>query len=211
VRLLVDLSDSMTTGSPSKLHYAKRLAAALCYVGLVRLDTICIQPFRATLEDTFLCTGGRHRFMPAMHFLTNLRAGGKTDFLQAARQFASTYPQRGLAIVISDFLDDSGAEKPLQYLADFGHELFLVQLWTPDDREPVWDGEMEFTDAETGDRLEIALDDKARLGYTKAFDEYARQLNDLANRTGGRYAGLSTNMVLEEAIFGALMRSGGVQ
>src|SRR5205809_8120561 len=40
VRMLVDLSDSMTAHGGSKLHYARRLAASLCYVGLVRLDTI---------------------------------------------------------------------------------------------------------------------------------------------------------------------------
>src|SRR5688500_7628573 len=168
VRMLIDASRSMETGSPSKLAYAKQLAAALCYVGMVRLDTICIQPFREALEETYLCTGGRHRFMPAVDFLSRLQAGGKTGYLQIARQFASTYPQRGLAIVISDFLDDSGAERPLQYLADFGHELFLVQLWSPEDREPYWDGEMELVDAETGDRLELALDEKARAGYTTA-------------------------------------------
>ena len=146
-----------------------------------------------------------------MNYLSQLQPAGKTDYLQIARQFASTYPQRGLLIIISDFLDDIGAEKPLQYLADFGHELFLVQLWSPEDREPYWDGEMELIDSETGDRLEIALDEKARAGYTTAFDDYARRLNDLANRTGGRYAGLPTSMQLDEAIFGALMRVGGVQ
>jgi uncharacterized protein (DUF58 family) len=211
VRLLIDASDSMATGSPTKLDYAKQLAAALCYVGLVRLDTICIQPFHSSLDETFLCTGGRHRFMPAVHYLTELKSHGRTNYLQTAREFASTYPQRGLVIVISDFLDDGGAERPLQYLADFGHELFLVQIWSPEDRQPLWDGEMELVDAETGDRLEIALDEKARASYTSAFDEYSRRLSDLANRTGGRYAGFPTSMQLDEAIFGALMRVGGVQ
>src|SRR5512142_1585980 len=42
VRLLLDTSQSMTTGTVSKFEYARKLAAALCYVGLVRLDTICI-------------------------------------------------------------------------------------------------------------------------------------------------------------------------
>src|SRR6516164_4613428 len=37
VRLLLDISSSMTTGEHSKFDYARRLAAALCYVGLVRL------------------------------------------------------------------------------------------------------------------------------------------------------------------------------
>src|ERR1700704_3887143 len=50
VRILVDVSKSMTSGATSssastKYRYACQLAAALCYVGLVRLDSICVQPF----------------------------------------------------------------------------------------------------------------------------------------------------------------------
>src|SRR5215813_7299777 len=44
VRLLLDISRSMTTGARPKFDYARRLAAARCYVGLVRLETITIQP-----------------------------------------------------------------------------------------------------------------------------------------------------------------------
>src|SRR5438105_2558716 len=143
VRLLLDASKSMSTGATAKFEYARRLAAALCYVGLVRLDTICIQPFRETLADSFQCSGGRHRFVPAVNFLTNLQADGHTSYLQVAREFVSNYPQRGLVVVISDFLDNEDAEKPLQYLAEFGHELLLIHLWAPEDREPPWDGELE--------------------------------------------------------------------
>src|SRR5947209_9928752 len=42
VRLLIDTSASMSTGAVAKFEFARKLAAALCYVGLVRLDTICI-------------------------------------------------------------------------------------------------------------------------------------------------------------------------
>jgi uncharacterized protein (DUF58 family) len=211
VRMLIDVSQSMGTGETSKLHYARRLAAALCYVGLVRLDTMCLQPYRDGLEEHYLCTGGRHRIMPAVSFLSQLEPKGKTDTFQVSRQFASTFPQRGLLLVMSDFLDDAGVERPLQFLADFGHELFLIHLWSPEDRDPWWDGEMDLIDAETGDHLEIALDEKARAAYTAAFDEHAERLNNLANRTGGRYVGLPTSTPLEDAIFGALRRVGGVE
>src|SRR5450631_1246770 len=49
VRLLVDTSDSMHAGGRGKFDYARRLAGALCYVGMVRLDSIEIHPFAATL------------------------------------------------------------------------------------------------------------------------------------------------------------------
>ncbi|MCP5111495.1 MAG: DUF58 domain-containing protein, partial [bacterium] len=45
VRLLLDVSGSMSTGGGAKLFYARKLAAALSYVGLVRLDTITLLPF----------------------------------------------------------------------------------------------------------------------------------------------------------------------
>ena len=64
--------------------------------------------------------------------------------------------------MISDFLDDDDCEKPLQYLADFGHELILMQVWADEDREPPWDGELELEDAETGQHVELAFDADAR-------------------------------------------------
>jgi uncharacterized protein (DUF58 family) len=211
VRLLIDTSASMGTGNPPKFDYARRLAAALCYVGLVRLDAICLQPFASVLSESCICSGGRHRFVRVVNFLESLELRGRTDFLSVARDFVSTYSQRGLAIILSDFLDDAEPERPLQYLAEFGHELLLVHMWAPEDREPVIDGELELVDAETAGRLEIGLDDEARGRYTKAFDEYASKLDMLARRNGGRYVGLPTNTALEDAVFGPLARAGAVQ
>jgi uncharacterized protein (DUF58 family) len=211
VRLLLDCSNSMATGSASKFDYARRLAAALCYVGLVRLDTICIQPFGQGLGDSFLSGGGRHRFIPAVNFLQGLKPEGRTDYFQMARQFISRYPQRGLLIIISDFLDDADCERPLQFLADFGHELMLLHVWSEEDRQPPWEGQLDLEDAETGSTLEIGFDDGARRNYTEAFDEYAKGIQRIGLRNSGRYVGLSTATTIEEAIFGSLARSGGIE
>src|SRR5579863_6026730 len=149
VRMLIDVSKSMELGTISKFDYARKLAGALCYVGLVRLDSICLQPFSNKLGDAFVASGGRHRFQPAVNFLAAVKAGGRTNFLEVSRNFISDYPQRGLVIVISDFLDDGDCEKPLQFLSDFGHELILVHAFAPEDREPPWEGELDLEDAET--------------------------------------------------------------
>ena len=128
-----------------------------------------------------------------------------------AREFISKYPQRGLLIVISDFLDDAGCERPLQYLADFGHELILVQVWADEDRTPSWDGLLDLTDAETGATLEIGFDDAARANYTQAFDAHARDIQRVGLRNSGRYVGISTATTIEEAVFGPLARAGGLE
>ena len=211
VRLLLDCSNSMTTGGVSKFDYARRLAAAICYVGLVRLDTICIQPFGYDLADSFLSGGGRHRFIPAVNFLQGLKPQGRTNFLQVARDFISKYPQRGMVIIISDFLDDEDCERPLQFLADFGHELMLLQVWGEEDRQPSWEGQLDLTDAETGSTLEIGFDDNSRRVYMEAFDAYAKNIQRIALRNSGRYVGLSTQTPIEEAVFGPIARSGAIQ
>ena len=177
---------------------------------MVRLDGIELHPFSNKLGRRHLCTGGRHRFGPVLDSLGAMEAGGQTDFFAVLREFISRYSQRGLVIVISDFLDDQGCERALQLLADFGHELLLLQIWSEQDRTPPWDGELELEDAETGGRLKVQFDQSARARYTQAFDEYAAAIRKLALRNSGRYAGVTTAQPVEEVVFGPLMRSRGV-
>lgn len=207
VRLLMDASLSMTAGmyerQPGlrKWDYARKVAAALTYVGLVRHDSMVLQPFHERLDDSFVASGGRHRFGPVSDFLSGLEARGRSDFFEIARQFIGKYQKPGLLIFISDFLADGDVFRPLQYLADFGHELLLLQLWTPFDRDPGAEGDLALSDAETGAELELSFDAGARARYVEAFDRHAEAIESLAMRNNGRYAGLSTAMALEDAVF----------
>jgi uncharacterized protein (DUF58 family) len=210
VRLLLDSSGSMTAHGGRKFDYARKLAAALCYVGLVRLDSIAIHGFSNRLARRIFSTGGRHRFPGVMDALVSLEPGGPTSYLAVVRDFIGAYSQRGLVIVISDFLDDNGCERALQYLADFGHELMLLQIWAEEDRTPPWTGELELRDAETGATLKLDFDEAARAPYTRAFDEYCSGVETMAIRSGGRYAGIATSQSLESVLFGELIRVRGI-
>jgi uncharacterized protein (DUF58 family) len=210
IRLMLDRSLSMSTGARPKFEYARKLAAALCYVGLVRVENLSIQPFSDGLSEPFRCSGGRHRFGPVVDYLSRLETGGRTDYSQVVRQLVSDSSRRGLAIVISDFLDDRDCEKPLRQFVDRGHELTLIQLWAEEDRTPPWEGELYLSDAETGAKLNVQFDSDAQAKYTAAFDEFCRSVRQLALRSEGRYIGLSTSTPIEEAIFGPLARAGGV-
>ncbi|HEX4773486.1 MAG TPA: DUF58 domain-containing protein [Bryobacteraceae bacterium] len=209
VRLLLDVSASMAAGTlpggVTKFDYARRLTAALIYIGLVRLDNIVLQPFAEHAHQPFFATGGRHRFHAAESFLRELVPAGRTDFRDLSRQYLSMYSQRGFTIVLSDFLADSDCFRPLQYLADFGHELLIVQLWTPTDREPAAEGEIDLIDSESGEHRKAFFDQRARRQYVQAFDAHAEQLKRLALRNGGRYAGISVQTPIDEVLFGDLV------
>src|SRR6516164_5788978 len=51
VRLLLDTSASMLTHGAAKFDYARKLAGALCYIGLVRLDSIEVHGFSNRLAN----------------------------------------------------------------------------------------------------------------------------------------------------------------
>ncbi len=214
VRLLLDISESMTTGEESqgqqKFEYARKLAAALCYVGLVRLDTIQIQPFSEQLFDPHTSGGGRHRLLPVVDYLTGLKPRGPSNMMRVVKDFIAEYPQRGLVMIISDFMDDGEVEKPLQFLSDYGHEISLIQVWAKEDRTPPWEGELDLEDAETGAHLQISFDETSREQYQQAFDDYAALLQKIALRNHGRYVGIETSIPVDEAIFGPMVQSRGV-
>src|SRR5439155_12538858 len=47
--LLIDNSLSMSFGAPTKLHYARQIAAALGFIGLVNLDRVVVEAFNDRL------------------------------------------------------------------------------------------------------------------------------------------------------------------
>src|SRR5438270_9069870 len=77
VRMLLDLSDSMLAHNGLKFDYARRLACALCYVGLVRHDTIEIHGFTSKLTNRVFSTGGRHRISAGMDGVAPMDARGR--------------------------------------------------------------------------------------------------------------------------------------
>ena len=204
IRVLMDVSGSMSTGNPSKFSYMQRMVAALSYVGVLRLETISLLPFSDRLHEDFVVGGGRHRFAPAVDFLAAQKPQGSSVASKCVKQFADRYLQKGLLIVVSDFFDDGDVLPLWQSLSLLGHELFLIHLYAEEDRVPPWKGLLEVEDAESGETREIQFDETARREYQQAFDDYARDLERMALRNGGRYAAVSTGPPLDDVLFGTL-------
>lgn len=211
VRILLDTSESMAVGEPEsgpgepKWTAACRLTAALCYVGLVRLESIQVIPFAQTLSEGYRAQGGRSRYAGVADFLGGVETGGETDLENVARGMLASRPAPGLLIVISDFLDRNDPIRPIQHLADFGSELVLVQVAGPEEREPPWRGEIEAVDAETGNVVPISWDAENQREHARAYDAFCDSLAYTAARNRGRYLHLTTDVSLEDALYGSLV------
>ncbi len=204
VRILIDTSESMAAGSSAaeaKFTYACRMAAALCYVGLVRLETVVLQPFADRLAEEFRADGGRLRYARAARYLSGLETGGRTGFQRAIRDYLMKFRVPGITFVLSDFLEPSSDGLPFDHLANEGHEVHLLHVASLADRDPPWRGDLDLLEAETGAVMRVSLDDKAAREYRANYDAFCHSLERQAVRSRAEYMHLSTARPIETVLF----------
>jgi len=181
IYLFIDSSRSMA--EPAKFDQARRIAAALCYIGLAHLDRVTILSFAAGLGDERVPGRGKGRIFRVFELLEKMEASGGTDLRESFKQFAARTRQQGLAVVISDFLDPAGFEPGLKMLASMGHDIFAVHITSQFDRDPGALGEIRFVDAETGDVRDIEVTPALVEAYERTWHAHA----DEVERFCGRY------------------------
>jgi uncharacterized protein (DUF58 family) len=108
VYVLVDNSLSMDFGTPTKLHYAKQVAAALGFVGLVNLDRVVVQVFNERLTQTSPVLRGRRSLRQLLDFLGKVEAAGPSDLARAMKDFTLRSSGKGVVVLLSDFMDKGG-------------------------------------------------------------------------------------------------------
>src|SRR5437016_8341911 len=86
--ILVDNSLSMDFGSPTKLHYAKQVAAALGFIGLVNLDRVVIEAFNDRLTQRLPAARGRRSAWRMLDFLQKIEPAGPSDLKRALKTFS---------------------------------------------------------------------------------------------------------------------------
>src|ERR1700741_3746792 len=79
VYILVDNSLSMDFGKPTKLHYAKQVAAALGFIGLVNLDRVVLEAFNDKLTQSMPAARGRRSLWRVLDFLQKIEQASTND------------------------------------------------------------------------------------------------------------------------------------
>ena len=180
IYLFIDASRSMAL--PEKFDQARRVAAALCYIGLAHLDRVTILPFADELGDEKVPGRGKGRIFRVFEMLEALEPGGPTSLRGTFTEFGSRGRQQGLAVVISDFLDPEGFERGLKLLASMGHDIFVCHIASKMDRHPGALGDVRFVDSETGELRDVDVTPALANAYTRAWEEHAEELQAFCGR-----------------------------
>jgi uncharacterized protein (DUF58 family) len=183
--LLVDVSESMGWSSdpailPTKLWYAKLLAASLALVLLRQGDSVGMAAFHDRVIERVRARGGRRQWHELVRRLQPLQAEGGTSAETALRDLAVRLRRRGLVILLSDLLvAPDETRTALKFLRHHGHEVLVFHLVDPGERDLPATSEARFFDPETGDELTVSVADiraEYRDAVSTALEEWERSL-----------------------------------
>src|SRR5215475_2440613 len=211
VYLLIDNSLSMDFGSPSKLRYAKQVAAALGFVGLVNMDRVVIEAFNDRLTQTMPAARGRRSLWRMMDFLQKIEPAGPSDLRQALRTFSLKCSGKGIVVLLSDLMDKGGYEDALRYLVTRQLDIYVIQILSQEEIEPEVVGDLQLVDIEDEDVAEITVSGPLLKRYKQNLAAYRAALHDFCVRRGVSYLFTSNQVPFDRLVFSYLRKRGLVK
>ena len=218
VHVIVDASQSMDWGQPSKWAYAQRVAAALGYVALLGMDRL----IGAAITDAHSSSSrkgvegevalfpphrGRQQALTWFDWLSGLRLGGQTSPLTALTYYAANVRRAGPLIIIGDLMDD-GWREGIQRLAGRHYEITLLHLLAPQEIDPEWDGDLKLVDSETESAVEITADFDLLSRYRTRVQTWQSEWQQFCAARAINYAPIATSLPFEELVMSFLRKRG---
>lgn len=177
ISVLVDTSRSMAFGRPlSKAAHACRIACGLSHVALSGGERLRVGTFADRLGSVLGPFQRVSQLSRVVDFLRGAPETGQTDVTAALEDFCGQLRQRGLVIVLSDFLGTDGYDRGLRMVLSRGCKLLLVHVLDPSDLGFGLEGYLRIRDSETGEDRLVLVDAAMRRAVQKRADAHCDAL-----------------------------------
>ena len=209
--ILIDNSLSMDFGTPTKLHYARQVAAALGFIGLVNLDRVVIEVFNDRLTQSMPPARGRRSLWRMMDFLQQIEPAGPSDLRRALRTFSLKCSGKGIVVLLSDLMDKGGYEEALRYLIARQLDIYVIQVLSQEEIEPEVVGDLRLVDVEDDDVAEITVSAPLLKRYKQNLAAYRAALHEFCTRRGIAYLFTSNQVPFDRLVLSYLRQRGLVK
>ena len=216
--LLIDNSRSMEFGSPTKLTYAKQIAAALGYIALGHVDSVAVYTCAERLVSVLPPASSNSQFSRLTKVLTAIASHGQTRLTECLRQLPMYQRHPCAVVVLSDFLDPGGYEQGFKLLAGRGFSLTAIHLMSPEEVDPQMSLESTSTggdwlveDAETGETRAVTMNPETLSQYQNQRQTFCDTLRRFCTDQGVGYAELKSDAPVEPFILQELHKTGLLQ
>jgi uncharacterized protein (DUF58 family) len=208
---LIDASESMNFGEPTKLQYAKQLAAALGFIGLVRADRVKIETLATSHRAPGPVLRGRRSMWRMMEYLDKVEPGESISLAQGVKNFCMRNSGKGIFVLLTDLMDKGGYETALRYLLAQQMDVYVIHVLSQEEIEPDIKGDLRLVDSEDADVTEITVSRPLLERYKRTLAAFVDGARDFCNRRGMNYLLANTNVPVETLVSNYLRRRGLVR
>lgn len=203
--IVLDVSRSMNwtgdDGRLTKLAYAEHLVAALALLLLRQRDAVGLVRFDDALRTMLPPRARRQQWRRVLAALADPGGGRGSDAPGALDQAARLIRRPGLVILVSDLLvDPAEAERALRRLRAGGHDVTVLHVLDPAERDLTLAGDAIYVDPETGEEVPATIADVREVYRATVRGALAEWRSRCAA------AGASYETVLTDAPFGVPLR-----
>lgn len=206
---LIDASLSMDFGSPTKLEYAKQLAAALAFIGLIRADRVRIETLAQGVSERGPVWRGRPSVWRMLQQMEAIEPEGQTSLATGVKNFCHRNPGRGIVVFISDLMDKDGYETALKYFVSHQVDCFVIHLLSQEELEPDVKGDLRLVDCEDQDEAEVTVSAPLMKRYHQTLNSFTKGAQEFCSRRGMHYL-LANNQVPVETVVASHLRRRGL-
>lgn len=210
--VVVDGSGSMAfrgaPGRPDKWTFACHVAEAAAYLVLARSDAAGLLAFADGPPSLLTARGDLRALEDIDRLLAAASPGGPARLPDVLRRFAPSLPRRSLLVVIGDLLGPPEANiEVLKALRSRGHEVLVLRVLDPVERDLDLEGSVHFKDLELP--LELRCDvPEIREAYRREFERASRSYESSFRSAGIGFDTLSTDAPWLDAFVRSLSRQG---
>lgn len=206
---LVDASQSMNFGEPTKLEYAKQLVAALGFIGLVRADRVQIETLGQPAGVRGPAFRGRQNAKRMLQHLRSIVPGESTSLSEGVKNFCLRHSGKGIVVLVSDLMDKNGYETALRYFVAHQMDCYVIHLLSQEELSPDMVGDLKLIDCEDRAEVEITVSAPLLARYQKTLEEFTRGAQEFCVRRGIHYM-LADNQTPVASLVGRHLRRQGL-
>ena len=210
VYLLIDTSQSMSQGAPAKIDYARRVGAALGYIGLKNLDRVGGASFSSTLHKPLSLGRGRKQILSLFNFMSRLDCGGETQLRAAVHTFTTLFPQPGFVVILSDLFDPNGWRAALEELTTKRYQVLTIHLVEDHELAPDARGEVALRDIEGGRERNFFIDEALARRYKQELERYFTEIESVCAARHVDYLRTTTTVPFDQFVLQTLRRVSSV-
>lgn len=208
---LIDSSMSMDFGEPTKLAYAKQLAASLGYIGLCRADRVKIESLGTSSRQPGPTLRGRASMWRMLAHLDGIEPSQNVPLAEGVKNFCLRNTGKGILVLISDLMDKAGYEQALRFLVTQQMDVYLIHVLSPEELNPEIKGDLKLIDCEDDDIAEITVSRPLLEKYKRTLATFIDGAREFCTRRGMNYLMVSTETPVESLVANYLRKRGLVR